>query len=53
MASAQSPIMQKMQKILIKNGSSDRQNIPISRSEIATRLMGLMEKEVGFEGNYK
>jgi hypothetical protein len=39
--------------ILEKNSSSDKQNLPITRSEIAFRLANLMEKEVDFEGNFK
>jgi hypothetical protein len=39
--------------ISVKNSSSDKQNLLISRSEIAFRLANLMEKEVDFEGNYK
>lgn len=41
------------QTIAIKSVSSDEQNSPISRSEIAVRLAGLMEKEVDFEGNFR
>lgn len=50
LSSIKSPLVQ---TISIKNVSSDKQNSPISRSEIAVRLTGLMEKEVDFEGKYK
>lgn len=48
--SIKSPLVQ---TISIKNSSSNKQNSPISRSEIAVRLAGLIEKEVDFEGKYK
>lgn len=41
------------QSILVKDSSSDKQNSPISRSEIAVRLASLIEKEVDFEGKYR
>ncbi len=50
LSSIKSPLAQ---TIAIKNVSSDKQNSPISRSEIAVRLAGLMEKEVDFEGNFR
>jgi hypothetical protein len=50
LTSIKSPLAQ---SILVKNISSDKQNSPISRSEIAVRLLGLIEKEVDFEGKYK
>lgn len=50
LTSIKSPLAQSISE---KNISSDRQNLPISRSEIAVRLSDLMEKEVDFEGNYK
>ncbi len=50
LSSIKSPLAQ---AISIKNVSSDKQNFPISRSEIAVRLAGLMEKEVDFEGNFR
>lgn len=49
LASTKNPLAQ---IILVKNISSDRQKA-ISRSEIAVRLEGLMNKEIDFEGNYK
>lgn len=50
LSSIKSPLAQ---SISVKNINSDKQNLPISRSEIAVRLAGLMEKEVDFEGKYK
>ncbi len=50
LTSIKSPLAQ---SISVKNINSDKQNLPISRSEIAVRLAGLMEKEVDFEGKYK
>lgn len=50
LTSIKSPLAQNISE---KNISSDKQNLPISRSEIAVRLTGLMEKEVDFEGKYK
>lgn len=50
LSSIKSPLAQ---NISVKNISSDKQKLPISRSEIAVRLAGLMEKEVDFEGKYR
>ena len=50
LSSIKSPLAQ---AISIKNISSDKQNFPLSRSEIAVRLAGLMEKEVDFEGSFR
>lgn len=50
LSSIKSPLAQNISE---KNISSDKQNLPISRSEIAVRLAGLIEKEVDFEGKYK
>lgn len=50
LSSIKSPLAQ---NILVKSNSSDKQILPITRSEIAVRLAGLMEKEVDFEGKCK
>ncbi|AFK03515.1 FAD dependent oxidoreductase [Emticicia oligotrophica DSM 17448] len=39
--------------IIEQNLSLDKKNKPISRSEIAVRLAGLIEKEVDFEGGFR